>query len=104
MRRISLTNEQGTQAGDREEIASISKVFCEDSGRTDDLYIGSVKTNIGHLEATSGIAGLLKSILVLKHGQIPANLNFIKPKPSLKLYEKKIKVQALRRQITSKTL
>ncbi|KAM0332713.1 hypothetical protein ACHAPQ_005672 [Fusarium lateritium] len=82
----------GTQAGDREEIASISKVFCEDSGRTDDLYIGSVKTNIGHLEATSGIAGLLKSILVLKHGQIPANLNFIKPKPSLKLYEKKIKI------------
>ncbi|KIL85244.1 polyketide synthase [Fusarium avenaceum] len=82
----------GTQAGDREEIASINKVFCEDSGRTDDLYIGSVKTNIGHLEATSGIAGLLKSILILKHGQIPANLNFIKPKPSLKLYEKKIKI------------
>ncbi|ESU11810.1 hypothetical protein FGSG_05794 [Fusarium graminearum PH-1] len=81
----------GTQAGDREEIGSISKVFCEDSGRTDDLYIGSVKTNIGHLEATSGIAGLLKSILILKHGQIPATLNFIKPKPSLKLYEKKIK-------------
>nr|ALQ32765.1 putative polyketide synthase [Fusarium aywerte] len=82
----------GTQAGDREEIASISKVFCEDSGRTHDLYIGSVKTNIGHLEATSGIAGLLKSILVLKNGYIPANLNFIKPKPSLKLYEKKIKI------------
>ncbi|KAK6699045.1 hypothetical protein SNK05_011865 [Fusarium graminearum] len=81
----------GTQAGDREEIGSISKVFCEDSGRTDDLYVGSVKTNIGHLEATSGIAGLLKSILILKHGQIPATLNFIKPKPSLKLYEKKIK-------------
>uniref|UniRef100_A0A0D2Y3F4 Uncharacterized protein n=1 Tax=Fusarium oxysporum (strain Fo5176) TaxID=660025 RepID=A0A0D2Y3F4_FUSOF len=82
----------GTQAGDREEITSISKVFCEGSGRRDDLYVGSVKTNIGHLEATSGIAGLLKSILVLKHGQIPANLNFIKPKPSLKLYEKKIKI------------
>nr|ALQ32917.1 putative polyketide synthase [Fusarium redolens] len=82
----------GTQAGDREEIASISKVFCEESGRTDDLYVGSIKTNIGHLEATSGIAGLLKSILILKHGYIPANLNFIKPKPSLKLYEKKIKI------------
>nr|ALQ32981.1 putative polyketide synthase [Fusarium sp. NRRL 25184] len=82
----------GTQAGDREEIASISKVFCEESGRTNDLYVGSVKTNIGHLEATSGIAGLLKSILILKHGEIPANLNFIKPKPSLKLYEKKIKI------------
>ncbi|KAF5577038.1 polyketide synthase [Fusarium pseudocircinatum] len=83
----------GTQAGDREEIASISKVFCEGSDRGDDLYVGSVKTNIGHLEATSGIAGLLKSILVFKHGQIPANLNFIKPKPSIKLYEKKIKAR-----------
>ncbi|RGP65177.1 polyketide synthase [Fusarium longipes] len=82
----------GTQAGDREEITSISKVFCEESDRKDDLYVGSVKTNIGHLEATSGIAGLLKSILILKHGHIPANLNFIKPKPSLKLYEKKIKI------------
>jgi acyl transferase domain-containing protein len=46
----------------------------------------------------------LKSILILKHGQIPANLNFIKPKPSLKLYEKKIKVEALRREIILKTL
>ncbi|KAH6966040.1 hypothetical protein EDB82DRAFT_480382 [Fusarium venenatum] len=82
----------GTQAGDREEIGSISKVFCEEPGRENDLYVGSVKTNIGHLEAASGIAGLLKSILILKHGQIPATLNFIKPKTSLKLYEKKIKI------------
>ncbi|KAL4900464.1 hypothetical protein BDW74DRAFT_188294 [Aspergillus multicolor] len=82
----------GTQVGDREEIASISKVFCEDVGRTEGLYVGSIKPNVGHLEATSGIAGLLKCILVLKHGQIPQNLNFIKPKPSLKLYERNIKI------------
>ncbi|KAI3553359.1 hypothetical protein CABS03_12727 [Colletotrichum abscissum] len=82
----------GTQVGDREEIASISKVFCEDVGRQDDLYVGSVKTNVGHLEAASGMAGLLKSILILKHGKIPPNLDFIKPKPSLKLYEKKITI------------
>ena len=54
--------------------------------------MGSIKPNVGHLEATSGIAGLLKSILVLKHGHIPPNLDFIKPKPSLKLYERNIKV------------
>ncbi|KAH9863177.1 hypothetical protein IAQ61_009454 [Plenodomus lingam] len=82
----------GTQVGDREEIASIFKVFCESAARTDDLYVGSIKPNVGHLEATSGIAGLLKSILVLKHGQIPPNLNFVKPKPSLKLYERNIKI------------
>lgn len=67
-------------------------MFCEDAARTDDLYVGSIKTNVGHLEAASGMAGLLKSILVLKHGKIPPNLDFVKPKPSLKLYEKKIKV------------
>ncbi|KAI1842497.1 hypothetical protein JX266_011251 [Neoarthrinium moseri] len=82
----------GTQAGDREEIESISRVFCDGVSRTEDLYVGSIKPNIGHLEATSGIAGLLKSILVLKNNQIPPNLEFIKPKPSLKLYEKKIQV------------
>ncbi|RHZ58023.1 uncharacterized protein CDV56_108373 [Aspergillus thermomutatus] len=82
----------GTQVGDREEIASISKVFCEGVARTDDLYVGSIKPNVGHLEATSGIAGLLKCILVLKHGHIPQNLDFIKPKPSLKLYERNIKI------------
>ncbi|KAJ5177658.1 mycocerosic acid synthase [Penicillium coprophilum] len=82
----------GTQVGDREEIASISKVFCEGIARTDDLYVGSIKPNIGHLEATSGIAGLLKCILVLKHRLIPQNLNFIQPKPSLKLHERNIKI------------
>ncbi|RYO87181.1 hypothetical protein DL766_003981 [Monosporascus sp. MC13-8B] len=82
----------GTQVGDREDIESISKVFCEDAARMDDLYVGSVKTKVGHLEAASGMAGLLKSVLVLKHGKIPPNLDFIKPKPSLKLYERKIKI------------
>lgn len=67
-------------------------MFCEDPGRSDDLYVGSIKSNIGHLEASSGLAGLLKCILVLKHGHIPPQLNYIQPKPSLKLYEKKIKV------------
>lgn len=73
-------------------MSSVYKVFCESVGRTDDLYVGSIKPNVGHLEASSGIAGLLKSILVLKHGYIPPNLDFIKPKPSLKLYERNIKV------------
>ncbi|OQE44560.1 hypothetical protein PENCOP_c002G08845 [Penicillium coprophilum] len=82
----------GTKVGDREEIASISKVFCEGVARTDHLYVGSIKSNIGHLEATSGIAGLLKCILVLKNDLIPQNLNFIQPKPSLKLHERNIKI------------
>ena len=78
--------------GDSAEITSISEVFCAESGREDDLYVGSIKANIGHLEASSGVAGLLKAILMLKHGMIPPNIDFIKPKPTLQLEKRKIKV------------
>jgi acyl transferase domain-containing protein len=51
-----------------------------------------VKSNIGHLEAASGIAGLIKSTMILKMDQIPANLDLVELKPSLKLGERQIKV------------
>ncbi|KAF3768085.1 hypothetical protein M406DRAFT_80584 [Cryphonectria parasitica EP155] len=83
----------GTQAGDNAEVGSISKVFCDESkSRKTDLYLGSVKSNIGHLEAASGVAGLIKTILVLKKGQVPPHLDLETPKPSLKLDERRIKV------------
>ncbi|KAF7552333.1 hypothetical protein G7Z17_g4400 [Cylindrodendrum hubeiense] len=82
----------GTQAGDSAEIASIAEVFCPGGQREEDLYVGSIKSNIGHLEASSGVAGLLKAILVLKHGVIPPNVDFIKPKPTLHLEERNIKI------------
>ncbi|KAK1689375.1 beta-ketoacyl synthase domain-containing protein [Colletotrichum godetiae] len=83
----------GTQAaGDSAEISSIAEVFCPEGKREDGLYVGSIKSNIGHLEASSGVAGLLKAILILKHGAIPPNIDFIKPKPTLHLEERKIKI------------
>lgn len=81
----------GTEVGDNAEIQSLGNVFGEHP-RAHKIYVGSVKTNIGHLEAASGIAGLLKAVLVLKKQQIPANLNFIKPKPGLRLEERQIAV------------
>jgi len=77
--------------GDNAEISSIAEVFTEGNDR-DELYVGSIKSNIGHLEASSGVAGLMKAILILKHGQIPPNIDFIKPKPSLRLEERRIRV------------
>ncbi|OBT81690.1 Type I Iterative Polyketide synthase (PKS) [Pseudogymnoascus sp. 03VT05] len=82
----------GTQAGDNAEITSIARVFTQEGNRDTELYVGSVKSNIGHLEATSGIAGLMKAVLILKHGMIPPNLDFETPKKNLRLDERKIKI------------
>jgi acyl transferase domain-containing protein len=92
LRQVSSEIDFNATIGDNAEISSIAEVFCEKSGRQTDLYVGSIKSNIGHLEASSGVAGLLKAILILKHGQIPPNIDFIKPKPTLHLEERHIKV------------
>lgn len=78
--------------GDTNEISSIYQVFCEGKQRQNDLIVGSVKANIGHLEAVAGLAGLLKSINVLNSKLIPPQLHFVEPKPALKLGERHIKV------------
>lgn len=80
----------GTVAGDQAELQAIAKVFCEN--RTSNLHVGSIKSNIGHLESASGLAGVIKAILVLENKLIPPNHDFQVPKASLKLGEWKIKV------------
>jgi acyl transferase domain-containing protein/NADPH:quinone reductase-like Zn-dependent oxidoreductase/SAM-dependent methyltransferase len=82
----------GTVVGDDAEIESIAEIFCENGKRNDELFVGSVKSNIGHLEAASGIAGLIKAVLVLEKGWIPPNINFEVPKDGLNLNARKIKV------------
>ncbi|KAJ4300383.1 hypothetical protein N0V88_003057 [Collariella sp. IMI 366227] len=74
------------------KMSSIYQVFCDGKERERDILVGSVKANIGHLESTSGLAGLLKAILTLKHGQVPRVLNLENPKPALHLDERPIKV------------
>ena len=80
----------GTAAGDRVEMDALSEVFCE--GKTEPLYVGSIKSNIGHLECASGLAGLIKSLLILEHGCIPPNADFVNPKDGLRLTERNIKI------------
>ncbi|MFT5920153.1 MAG: acyl transferase domain-containing protein, partial [Granulosicoccus sp.] len=72
----------GTKAGDPVEVGALSQAL---SGRDleDKCYVGSVKTNIGHLEAGAGIAGLIKATLATHHRQIPPNLHFNNPNPNI---------------------
>lgn len=82
----------GTRAGDRIETASISNVFCKNRTTGKNLVVGSVKTNIGHLESASGIAGVIKTVLMLEKGWIPANLNFEEMKPDIEFCNGKVRV------------
>lgn len=82
----------GTVAGDVAELQAIANVFCENGRRSDSLYVGSVKSNIGHLESLSGLAGLIKTVLILERGCIPPNADFRTAKREIKLDDWKIKV------------
>ena len=66
----------GTPLGDPIEVNSLKEVLMQERSKDEVCYIGSVKTNIGHLEAAAGIAGLIKVILSLQHKKIPGNLHF----------------------------
>ena len=66
----------GTAVGDPIEAHALAEALCEDRPADAPLLIGSVKTNLGHLETAAGVAGLVKAMLVLKHGRIPASLHF----------------------------
>ncbi|MEL7334334.1 MAG: ketoacyl-synthetase C-terminal extension domain-containing protein, partial [Cyanobacteria bacterium J06560_2] len=70
------THGTGTALGDPIEVAALGTVFGE---RAEPVVLGAVKTNIGHAEAAAGIAGLIKAVLAIGHGQIPANLHLKTP-------------------------
>ncbi|MBW4500874.1 MAG: SDR family NAD(P)-dependent oxidoreductase [Scytonema hyalinum WJT4-NPBG1] len=73
----------GTTLGDPIEIAALTKVFRSSTEKKGFCAIGSVKTNIGHLDAAAGVTGLIKTALSLKHQQIPPSLNFEQPNPQI---------------------
>ncbi len=77
------THGTGTPLGDPIEIAALTKVFRAFTDKTGYCAIGSLKTNIGHLDAAAGVASLMKTILMLQHRMIPPSLHFEQPNPEI---------------------
>ncbi|HYO58195.1 non-ribosomal peptide synthetase/type I polyketide synthase, partial [Archangium sp.] len=73
----------GTPIGDPIELTALTRAFRRDTDARGFCGIGSVKTNIGHLDTAAGIAGLLKATLALHHEELPPSLHFESPNPSI---------------------
>ncbi len=73
----------GTYLGDPIEVAALSDAFRRSTDAADFCRIGSVKTNIGHLDTAAGVAGLIKTALALHHRQIPPSLGYEAPNPAI---------------------
>ena len=72
-----------TPLGDPIEIAALTKVFRGTTEKKGFCAIGSLKTNMGHLDAAAGVGGLIKTVLALKHKKLPPSLNFETPNPTI---------------------
>ena len=75
----------GTAAGDSVEAEAIASVFAVKRTTHNPILVGLVKSNIGHLEAVSGLAGMVKIIFALEEGVITSNINFEKPNKDIPL-------------------
>ncbi|OBI54047.1 polyketide synthase [Mycobacterium sp. E787] len=82
----------GTPVGDPIEVQALANALGAGRPTSNPLPIGSVKTNIGHLEAGAGVAGLIKAALVVKHGHIPANLHLKTPNRRISLSDLNIEI------------
>ncbi|HEX2225018.1 MAG TPA: polyketide synthase, partial [Thermoanaerobaculia bacterium] len=72
-----------TALGDPVEVAALTKAFRRGTDRTRYCALGSVKSNLGHLEVAAGVAGLIKAALAVRHGEVPPTLHFQKPNPQI---------------------
>jgi acyl transferase domain-containing protein/acyl carrier protein len=73
----------GTELGDPIEFTALTQAFRSKTGKKNFCAVGSVKTNFGHLNTASGVAGLIKTVLSLKHRELPPSLNFEEPNPAI---------------------
>jgi acyl transferase domain-containing protein/SAM-dependent methyltransferase/acyl carrier protein len=77
------THGTGTSLGDPIEVNALQAVYGQGRSKARPLALGSIKTNLGHLETAAGVAGLMKAVLALMHGEIPPHLHFKEPNPHI---------------------
>lgn len=82
----------GTPVGDPLEVEAVARVFTEGRSIDNPLLIGSIKSNMGHCEPSSGIAGIMKTVLALEHGIIPPNRRVQSINPNVDLRDGRLKV------------
>lgn len=84
----------GTPLGDPIEVAALTEAFRATTDRRGFCWLGSIKTNLGHLEAAAGVTGLIKTALALYHRRLPPTLHFTTPNPQIDFAESPFKVIA----------
>ncbi|WNG36476.1 acyltransferase domain-containing protein [Archangium violaceum] len=82
----------GTSLGDPIEVEALAEVMGEGRPKDRPLLIGAVKTNVGHLEAGAGVAGLIKTVQMLRYREVPATLHLKRPNPLIPWAELPVKV------------
>ncbi|MEO8900004.1 MAG: SDR family NAD(P)-dependent oxidoreductase [Polyangiaceae bacterium] len=86
------THGTGTSLGDPIEVQALAAVFGAGRAADSPLLIGSVKANLGHLESAAGVAAVIKTVLALQHGVVPAQLHFLEPNPYIPWDEMQVRV------------
>ena len=84
----------GTSLGDPIEVEALTEAFRASTGKRKFCALGSVKTNIGHLDVAAGVAGLIKTVLALKHRELPPSLHYERPNPDINFAENPFFVNA----------
>jgi non-ribosomal peptide synthase protein (TIGR01720 family) len=84
----------GTTLGDPIEVAALTQAFRAGTSRTGFCALGSIKTNLGHLDAAAGVTGLIKAALCLERRRIPPSLHFTSPNPAIDFAESPFVVNA----------
>jgi len=86
----------GTSLGDPIELSALRNVYARSVARPKPILVGSVKSQVGHLEGAAGMAGIIKAILILRHRHVPAQVNFSTPNPRFRWSDEQLDVARCR--------